>query len=114
MREAVRTLNPQGGDRVSTEYLKAELFRLAQGLLDDPPTPLFFGGIDRGADVDANGKERFYIGRRHVRDAQGDPVVVDWRAGISRAFYRASASTPMGVTLRRRFGFSHGVLTSYE
>src|SRR5205807_9434641 len=34
--------------------------------------------------------------------------------GISRSFYRASATLPMGVTLRRRFGFSHGVLTSYE
>jgi DNA helicase IV len=107
MREAVRTLSPQGGDRVSTEYLKAELYRRAQALLDDPTTPLFFGRIDRVA-------ERFYIGRRHVRDAQGDPVVVDWRADISRAFYRASAAQPMGVTLRRRFGFAHGVLTSYE
>src|SRR3954471_1392924 len=109
MREAVRTLAPQGGDRVSTEYLKAELFRRAQALLDDPSTPLFFGRIDRG-----DTKETFYIGRRHVRDSHGDPVVVDWRADISRAFYRANASTPMGVTLRRRFGFSHGVLTSYE
>ena len=114
MREAVRTLDPQGGDRVSTEYLKAELFRRAQALLDDPSTPLFFGRIDRGAVVDVEGAETFYIGRRHVRDAQGDPVVVDWRADISRAFYRASASAPMGVSLRRRFGFSHGVLTSYE
>src|SRR5438270_1865534 len=115
MREAVRTLNPQGGDRVSTEYLKAELFRRAQAMLDDPSTPLFFGRIDR-ADTGESGSasERFYIGRRNVRDSQGDPVVVDWRAGISRAFYRASASEPMGVTLRRRFGFSHGVLTSYE
>ena len=114
MREAVRTLNPQGGDRVSTEYLKAELFRRAQALLDDPSTPLFFGRIDRGPDDDHPAGERFYIGRRHVRDSHGDPVVVDWRADISRAFYRASASAPMDVTLRRRFGFSHGALTSYE
>src|SRR5436305_488566 len=113
MREAVRTLNPQGGDRVSTEYLKAELFRRAQALLDDPSTPLFFGRIDRGQ-TDESDAERFYIGRRHVRDGEGDPVVVDWRAEISRAFYRASAAAPMGITLRRRFGFSHGVLTSYE
>jgi DNA helicase IV len=114
MREAVRTLTPQGGDRVSTEFLKAELFRRAQAMLDDPSTPLFFGRIDRSADPDQDGEERFYIGRRHVRDSHGDPVVVDWRAAISRSFYRASASMPMGVTLRRRFGFSHGVLTSYE
>ena len=113
MREAVRTLKPQGGDPVSTEYLKAELFRRAQALLDDPSTPLFFGRIDRDATGDTGG-ERFYIGRRHVRDSHGDPVVVDWRAEISRAFYRASAAAPMGIALRRRFGFAHGVLTSYE
>jgi DNA helicase IV len=109
MRDAVRSLDAQGGDRVSTEYLKAELFRRAQAMLDDPTTPLFFGRIDR-----TDTRERFYIGRRHVRDRAGEPVVVDWRAGISRAFYRASALDPMDVGLRRRFGFSAGVMTSLE
>ena len=113
MREAVRTLKPQGGDPVSTEYLKAELFRRAQALLDDPSTPLFFGRVDRDETGEHAG-ERFYIGRRHVRDGHGDPVVVDWRADISRGFYRASAADPMGLALRRRFGFAHGELTSYE
>ncbi|HEU5035172.1 MAG TPA: ATP-binding domain-containing protein [Mycobacteriales bacterium] len=112
MRDAVRALDPHGGDPVSTEYLKAELFRRAQALLDDPNTPLFFGRIDTAADE--FGHELFYIGRRHVRDAAGDAVVVDWRAEISRAFYRASASEPMGVRLRRRFGFAAGVMTSLE
>src|SRR4051794_2514462 len=108
MRDAVRSLEAHGGDPVSTEFLKAELFRRAQALLDDPDTPLFFGRIDRVAG------EQFYLGRRHVRDSKGDPVVVDWRAEVSRAFYRASASDPMGLGLRRRFGFSHGVMTSLE
>ena len=35
----------------------------------------------------------------------GDPVVIDWRAPIARAFYRATADDRMGVQLRRRFGF---------
>ena len=35
-------------------------------------------------------------------------MVVDWRARISLAFYRASKAEPMGVELRRRFGFQHG------
>ena len=109
MREAVRSLDPHGGDPVSTEYLKAELARRAQALLDDPTTPLFFGRIDR-----TDGSERFYIGRRHVRDAAGDPVVIDWRADMSRSFYRASASDPMGIGLRRRFGFAAGRMTSLE
>jgi DNA helicase IV len=108
MRDAVRSLEAHGGDPVSTEFLKAELFRRAQALLDDPETPLFFGRIDRLAG------ERFYLGRRHVRDRNGDPVVIDWRAEVSRAFYRASASDPMQLALRRRFGFSHGVMTSFE
>jgi DNA helicase IV len=109
MRDAVRSLEAQGGDPVSTEYLRAELYRRAQALLDDPHTPLFFGRVDR-----ADRSERFYVGRRHVRDTRGDPVVVDWRADISRAFYRASAADPMGMGLRRRFGFHAGELTSLE
>jgi DNA helicase IV len=109
MREAVRNLDPQGGDPLSTEFLKAELYRRLQALIDDPTTPLFFGRIDR-----TDTRERFYIGRRHVRDSAGEPVVVDWRADISRAFYRATAREPMHVGLRRRFGFSAGVMTSYE
>jgi DNA helicase IV len=108
MRDAVRSLEAHGGDPVSTEFLKAELFRRAQALLDDPETPLFFGRIDRTAG------EQFYLGRRHVRDDKGDPVVIDWRAEVSRAFYRASAADPMGLGLRRRFGFSHGAMTSLE
>ena len=41
-------------------------------------------------------------------------MVLDWRAEISRAFYRASARDPMGLVRRRRFGFSGGELTAYE
>src|SRR4051794_21307599 len=108
MRDAVRSLEAHGGDPVSTEFLKAELFRRAQALLDDPDTPLFFGRIDRVAG------EHFYLGRRHVRDTKGDPVVVDWRAEVSRAFFPASASDPIGLGLRRRFCLSHGVVTSLE
>src|ERR1019366_780115 len=58
--------------------------------------------------------ERWYIGRRHVADSCGDPVVIDWRAGVSTAFYRAAPAEPMGVILRRRFGIDRGQLTAYE
>ena len=58
--------------------------------------------------------ESFHVGRRHVRDEDGDAVVIDWRAPIARAFYRATPADRMGVTLRRRFGFHDGPLTSFE
>ena len=41
-------------------------------------------------------------------------MVIDWRAPVSLPFYRASKVEPMGVELRRRFGFQHGRLTAFE
>ncbi|MCL2781102.1 MAG: AAA family ATPase, partial [Actinomycetia bacterium] len=58
--------------------------------------------------------EVLHIGRRHIRDRRGDPVVIDWRAPIARAFYQATPADRMGVRLRRRFGYARGELTSYE
>ena len=69
---------------------------------------LFFGRTDHEDGA------RWYVGRRHVADQNGDPVVVDWRADISRAFYRASRTDPMGVRRRRRFGVEGGRITAYE
>ncbi|HEY2577581.1 MAG TPA: hypothetical protein VGI74_14840, partial [Streptosporangiaceae bacterium] len=43
MREDVLSLNALGGDPVSEEYLKADLYRRAEALVDLPDTPLFFG-----------------------------------------------------------------------
>ncbi|MBA2508494.1 MAG: AAA family ATPase [Nocardioidaceae bacterium] len=111
MRTAVAGLSAQGGDRVSTEHLKATLWRRMRSLEDDPSVPLFFGRLDLDT---AAGAERLYVGRRHVTDDAGEPMVLDWRAGVSRSFYRASAREPMGVVQRRRFGFSAGALTVYE
>jgi len=119
MRENVLTLaqNPMAGDRVSLEYLKADLYRRAEALKDLPDAPLFFGWLDYSelaeTDKDFAGAD-FHIGRRHVHDENGTPVVLDWRAPVSRPFYRASQSDPMGLSLRRRFGFSGGTLTAYE
>jgi DNA helicase IV len=109
--------NPMAGDRVSLEYLKADLYRRAEALKDLPDAPLFFGRLDYSElarqDEDFAGAD-FHIGRRHVHDPEGTPVVLDWRAPVSRPFYRASQPEPMGLTLRRRFGFAGGALTAYE
>ncbi len=112
MREDVLSLRALGGDRVSEEYLKADLYRRAEALSDLPDTPLFFGRLDYVAGEYAG--DRFHVGRRHVHDPAGLPVVVDWRAPVSRAFYRASPAEPMGLGLRRRFGFAGGQLTAHE
>jgi hypothetical protein len=109
MRDATLALDARGGDAVSEAYLAASLHRRVLALTDDPDTPLFFGRLDL-----AEADERFYVGRRHVHDDAGDPVVVDWRADVSTAFYRATRTEPMGVRLRRRFGFEHGTITAYE
>ena len=136
MRADVLSLRAMGGDPVSEEYLKAELYRRAESLRDMPDTPLFFGRLDyRDADFAADpagdaaateaaateaaatetlARAYFHIGRRHVHDPHGTPVVIDWRAPVSRPFYRASQSDPMGLARRRRFGFAGGELTAFE
>src|SRR3954447_26510785 len=118
MRDATLALDARGGDAVSEAYLAASLHKRVLALTDDPNTPLFFGRLDLATGAtDATGGdagERFYVGRRHVHDDAGDPVVIDWRADVSTAFYRATRTQPMGVKLRRRFGFERGVITAYE
>ena len=123
MREDVLSLRALGGDPVSEEYLKAALYRRAEALQDLPDTPLFFGRLDFAPGAgplggqpggDPAGRERFHIGRRHVHDPAGRAAVIDWRAPVSRAFYRASSTEPMGLARRRRFGFAGGELSAYE
>src|SRR3984893_3408753 len=118
MREDVLSLRALGGDPVSEEYLKADLYRRAEALRDLPDTPLFFGRLDyapqAGGAGDGVAGHRFHVGRRHVHDPDGRPVVIDWRAPVSRPFYRASPAEPMGLARRRRVGVFGGELTAYE
>jgi DNA helicase IV len=116
-----------GTDEVwfNTVYRLARAQRAAD-LVDLPDVPLFFGRLDyepgtiddrdhdkgsgTGRDMD-----RVYVGRRHVRDRVGTPLVVDWRAPVSMPFYRATREDPLGVRRRRRYGFSDSAhLTAYE
>jgi DNA helicase IV len=105
--------------------LRAHLDQRIEALADLAHTPLFFGRLDYGhPHTQADGPpaspnshhagHSFYIGRRHVHDAEGDPMVVDWRAPVSQPFYRASKQDPQDVALRRRFGYTGGELTAYE
>ncbi|MER7839358.1 UvrD-helicase domain-containing protein [Streptomyces sp. NPDC096040] len=121
MREDVESLDISDvtANWVNAEVLARQIDERIKALADLSDTPLFFGRLDYlhapGADQ-AEGAygERFYIGRRHVHDHDGDPMVIDWRAPVSQPFYRASKKDPMDVALRRRFGYTRGDITAYE
>jgi DNA helicase IV len=111
----------QTGDRVAGDAYGAEtlgrtLARRVAELADDPNTPLFFGRLAFGSRTEAgeHSGHHYHIGRRHVTDDAGEPMVIDWRAPVSRTFYQASAREPQGVAVRRRFGFAAGRLTGFE
>ena len=111
MQVSAAAIADYGVDELASQSLGRMRAARLRHLAADPDAPPFFGRIDR--DVQHQ-NETFHIGRRHVRDEKGDPVVIDWRAPVARAFYRASPADRMGVRLRRRFGFAEGVLTSFE
>ncbi|TVZ97729.1 UvrD-helicase domain-containing protein [Streptomyces sp. BK340] len=121
MREDVEALDIRDvtANWVNAEVLARQIDDRIKALADLSDTPLFFGRLDYlhapGADQAEGAEgERFYIGRRHVHDGDGDPMVIDWRAPVSQPFYRASKKDPMDVGLRRRFGYTGGDLTAYE
>ena len=83
-------------------------------LIDLPDVPLFFGLLDYETGT-IEGIDRIHIGRRHVHDGNGVPLVIDWRARVSVPFYRATRSDRQHVLLRRRYGFSEAAeLTGFE
>ncbi|PZG91254.1 AAA family ATPase [Streptomyces sp. NTH33] len=121
MREDVQSLDIRDvtANWVNAEVLARQIDERVKALADLSGTPLFFGRLDYlhapGADrAEGADGEKFYIGRRHVHDADGDPMVIDWRAPVSQPFYRASRKDPMDIALRRRFGYTGGDLTAYE
>jgi DNA helicase IV len=105
-----------GGDWVSEAVLSWHLQQRIASLADDGQSALFFGRIDYddSADLADVADTRLYLGRRHIVDDQGDPVVIDWRAGLAHPFYRATPKHRLGVRLRRRFGYQGGTLTSLQ
>jgi DNA helicase IV len=107
MRTAAAAITDAGVDAWAAERLGAARAERLRSLAANPGVPPFFGRTDTAT-------ETFHIGRRHVRDDAGDPVVIDWRAPMSRPFYQATALDPQGLERRRRFGFSGGELTGYE
>ena len=114
MREAAGSIADYGVDALASESLGRLRAERLKHLGADAGAPPFFGRTDRDPDQSHPAGECFHIGRRHIRDEYGDPMVIDWRAPISQPFYRANSADRQGVRLRRRFGFHHGQLTSFE
>ncbi|MER7868044.1 AAA family ATPase [Streptomyces cellulosae] len=102
------------GDGASAEALGRYLRTRARQMAEEPDSPLFFGRLDFEDSEEAGDhrRQRYYIGRRRVSEhPAAPPLVIDWRAPVSRTYYQASALEPRGVAVRRRFGWapwSHG------
>ncbi|MFI8928981.1 HelD family protein [Streptomyces sp. NPDC053474] len=94
------------------EVLGYQLRSKAKEMRELPQGPLYFGRLDfdpEAADAGDHRGQRYHIGRlRITEDPAAPPLVVDWRAPVSRAFYQAGARDPQGVAVRRRFGWAPG------
>ncbi|HEY4571834.1 MAG TPA: AAA family ATPase [Kribbella sp.] len=101
-------------ERFTNEANQRAKERRTHALLDLPDVPLFFGRLDyEPGTIDE--LDQIYIGRRHVHDGSGVPLVIDWRAPVSVPFYRATQSDRQRVLMRRRYGFSDvAELTGFE
>ncbi|MET9785972.1 HelD family protein [Streptomyces canus] len=89
------------------EVLGYQLRSQAKEMRELPEGPLFFGKLefDRGD----HAGQAYHLGRLRITEhPAAPPLVVDWRAPVSRAFYQASAGDPQGVAVRRRFGWAPG------
>ncbi|CAB4879821.1 MAG: AAA family ATPase [Actinobacteria bacterium] len=71
-------------------------------------TRLCFGRID------TSDRESFHIGRIGLRDHDGDPVLLDWRAPNAAGFYQATTVSPMGIVRRRRIIAKDRTITHVE
>lgn len=89
------------------EVLGYQLRSKAKELRELPDGPLFFGRLD--FDGGEHAGQSYHVGRLRISEhPAAPPLVVDWRAPVSRAFYQATAHDPQGVRVRRRFGWAPG------
>ena len=61
---------------------------------------LCFGRIDQFEEA---GGGSYHIGRIAVSSDSQEPLIVDWRAPVAEAFYRATGGDPQGLIRRRHF-----------
>ncbi len=94
--ERVRRGGATGTHQARTERdAMARLFEDRLRQLRDVDERLAFGRLQTEED------DLRYIGRIGLRDDTQHPLLLDWRAPQSSAFYQATAVTPLGVKIRR-------------
>jgi DNA helicase IV len=94
--EAAVAVADNAAQEVDSEIARAHLAHRLRTLDVEVPG-LSFGRLD------SEHGDTWYVGRRHVEDDRGEPVVVDWRAPVATPFYRATAADPLDLRRRRRF-----------
>lgn len=87
-------------DSVDARIARAKLVD-RRAAVDVGAVALCFGRIDE--DPIITDGDQWYVGRRHIENADGTPVIVDWRAPVAIPFYRATAADAFGLARRRRF-----------
>ncbi len=113
LRDSAAVANMRGaGDLVERDVVMGTaLHRLDQLAIGDQP--LFFGRIDYRAQGENPG-DTYHVGRLAVSDESLNPLVIDWRAPVAEAFYRATGVEPLGLSRRRHVAIRENQVVSVE
>ena len=108
LRDSAAVANMRGaGDLGERDVVMGTaLNRLDQLAIGDQP--LFFGRIDYAPNNQGQ-CDTYHVGRLAVSDDELNALVVDWRAPVAEAFYRATGVESLGLARRR-----HVALRSHE
>ena len=113
LRDSAAVANMRGaGDLVERDVVMGTaLHRLDQLAIGDQP--LFFGRIDYLPDEHGH-SDSYHVGRLAVSDDNLNPVVVDWRAPVAEAFYRATGVESLNLARRRHVAIRACEVTGVE
>ena len=113
LRDSAAVANMRGaGDLVERDVVMGTaLHRLDQLAIGDQP--LFFGRIDYQANGHGRG-DTYHVGRLAVSDESLNPLVIDWRAPVAEAFYRATGVESLGLSRRRHVAIHANEVTGVE
>lgn len=63
--------------------------------------------------VGADDPEPVYVGRLGLTDSAGRRLLLDWRSPAAEPFFGATHANPMGLTSRRRYRWTRGLISDY-